>query len=258
MTRRIFISGVVSAMLMSNLGAITVFDPSNFAQNILQVLSQAKDYAEQARHYQELARQLQQQMEMVRMQTQNLQNLSKYDWQNLGALLYKMKNVYSSVEAISYDMGNVSEIFDEHYKDFEGYYGDMANASNEEERGKTFAERYRNIAKANQNTLKGTLQKLELEEKDFDSEEAIVKKLKERSANSKGNLEVLQAGNDLMAYQIDETRRLRVTLMTQANAITNYLSAQNNKEILQDAKSKKMKEGKNDWEGKSDLNAIKF
>ena len=90
MTRRIFISGVVSAMLMSNLGAITVFDPSNFAQNILQVLSQAKDYAEQARHYQELARQLQQQMEMVRMQTQNLQNLSKYDWQNLGVLLYKM------------------------------------------------------------------------------------------------------------------------------------------------------------------------
>ena len=69
---------------------------------------------------------------------------------------------------------------------------------------------------------------------------------------------MLQAGNDLMAYQIDETRRLRVTLMTQANAITNYLSAQNNKEVLQDAKSKKMKEGKNDWEGKSDLNAIKF
>nr|WP_315010213.1 hypothetical protein [uncultured Campylobacter sp.] len=88
--------------------------------------------------------------------------------------------------------------------------------------------------------------------------QAIVKKFKERSANSKGKLEVLQAGNDLMAYQIDETRRLRVTLMTQANAITNYLSAQNNKEILQDAKSKKMKEGKNDWEGKSDLNAIKF
>lgn len=237
MTRRIFISGVVSAMLMSNLGAITVFDPSNFAQNILQVLSQAKDYAEQARHYQELARQLQQQMEMVRMQTQNLQNLSKYDWQNLGALLYKMKNVYSSVEAISYDMGNVSEIFDEHYKDFEGYYGDIANASNEEERGKTFAERYRNIAKANQNTLKGTLQKLELEEKDFDSEEAIVKKLKERSANSKGNLEVLQAGNDLIAYQIDELRKLRVTLMTQTNAMTNYMAAKNNENVLESAKS---------------------
>ena len=44
-----------------------------------------------------------------------------------------------------------------------------------------------------------------------------------------------------MAYQIDETRKPRVTLMTQANAITNYLSAQNNKEILQDAKRKRGK-----------------
>lgn len=52
---------------------------------------------------------------------------------------------------------------------------------------------------------------------------------------------MLQAGNDLMAYQIDETRKPRVTLMTQANAITNYLSAQNNKEILQDAKRKRGK-----------------
>ena len=124
--------------------------------------------------------------------------------------------------------------------------------------GKSRGSPHRSYRQAIVKKFKGTLQKLELEEKDFDSEEAIVKKLKERSANSKGNLEVLQAGNDLMAYQIDETRRLRVTLMTQANAITNYLSAQNNKEILQDAKSKKMKEGKNDWEGKSDLNAIKF
>lgn len=248
MTRRIFISGALSTLLLSNVKAMTVFDPSNFAQNLFQVLNQAKDFAEQARHYQELAQQLQQQIQMVKMQIQNLKSLSSYDFRNLGILMYKIRNVFSGVEAISYDMGNVSKIFEEQYKDFDGYYDDIKNAGDEENRNKTFSDRYKKITKTNQNTLKGTLQKLELAEKDFETEETIVTKLKQRSATAQGNLEVLQAGNDLLAYQIDELRRLRTMLMTQTNALTNYYAAKNNEMILNNAKKENFyNSNKNDF-----------
>ncbi|XER93134.1 hypothetical protein V6662_00385 (plasmid) [Campylobacter fetus] len=74
-------------------------------------------------------------------------------------------------------------------------------------------------------------------ESDFDNETKIIAKLKQRSQNSKGALEVAQAGNDLIAYQIDETRKLRKVMMDQSNMMTNYMASQNNKELLQHTKN---------------------
>ncbi|MCZ6166286.1 P-type conjugative transfer protein TrbJ, partial [Campylobacter ureolyticus] len=64
----------------------------------------------------------------------------------------------------------------------------------------------------------------------------IIAKLKQRSQNSKGALEVAQAGNDLIAYQIDETRKLRKVIMDQSNMMTNYSASLNNEKILGKAK----------------------
>ncbi|MFH5269075.1 P-type conjugative transfer protein TrbJ, partial [Campylobacter coli] len=58
--------------------------------------------------------------------------------------------------------------------------------------------------------------------------------------NSNGNLQAVQATNDLLAYQIDEIRKLRSVIMDQSNMLTNYLASQNNEKILDDAKYKKI------------------
>lgn len=94
-------------------------------------------------------------------------------------------------------------------------------------------------------------------ESDFDNETKIIAKLKQRSQNSKGALEVAQAGNDLIAYQIDETRKLRKVMMDQSNMMTNYMASQNNKEMMNKAASEKLRAGKNDWEDKSKPNIYK-
>ncbi|MBT0842584.1 P-type conjugative transfer protein TrbJ, partial [Campylobacter jejuni] len=44
---------------------------------------------------------------------------------------------------------------------------------------------------------------------------------------------------DLITYQIDEVRKLRVTLMNQNNMLTNYLASQNNKDVLEQTKLEK-------------------
>lgn len=83
------------------------------------------------------------------------------------------------------------------------------------------------------------MQQLELQYQDLQNEDTIISKLKERSECSKGNLQAIQATNDLITYQIDEVRKLRVTLMNQNNMLTNYLASQNNKDVLEQTKLEK-------------------
>ncbi|HDX6305896.1 TPA: P-type conjugative transfer protein TrbJ, partial [Campylobacter fetus subsp. venerealis] len=44
----------------------------------------------------------------------------------------------------------------------------------------------------------------------------------------------------LLTYQIDEARKLRVSIMDLTNALANYMASQNNEKILDDVKYEKM------------------
>ncbi|HED7890877.1 TPA: P-type conjugative transfer protein TrbJ [Campylobacter coli] len=235
-------------------GGIPVIDVSAIA-------NQVKDYAMQLQQYEQMYSQLQQQIQMVQMQKQNLERLTKEDWDNLGTVLYQTRNVMNKVNGISYDIGNVSRKFEDTYKNFEGYSNDLENATNESERNKIYSDRYKQIAETNQNTFNGTLQQLELRYQDLESEDALIAKLKQNSQNSNGNLQAVQATNDLLAYQIDEIRKLRSVIMDQSNMLTNYLASQNNQRIMQQAKIDKFIEDtgyiEKTW-GKSNPDALKW
>lgn len=214
---------------------IPVVDVASIAQAITNYQQQITDYANQVQ-------QLQQQMQMVEMQSKNLKNLDNYQWDNLGSILYKQRQVMNGLDSISYDAGNVSSKFEKTYKSFDGYSDDFSSANDQAARNLAYSERYRQITESNQNTLKGTLQKLELSSQDLDSESSTIAALRKRSSTAEGNLQVLQANNDMLAFLVDEIRKLRVNMMDQTNAMTNYMAAQNNKEILQEANFEAMKE----------------
>lgn len=229
---------VMTCLLLSTSSfgtGIPVVDVASIAQAITNYQQQITDYANQVQ-------QLQQQMQMVEMQSKNLKNLDNYQWDNLGSILYKQRQVMNGLDSISYDAGNVSSKFEKTYKSFDGYSDDFSSANDQAARNLAYSERYRQITESNQNTLKGTLQKLELSSQDLDSESSTIAALRKRSSTAEGNLQVLQANNDMLAFLVDEIRKLRVNMMDQTNAMTNYMAAQNNKEILQEANFEAMKE----------------
>ncbi len=247
---RKFTLHVITSLVLtiSSFGAgIPTVDVASIAQAVTNYQQQLKDYVMQIQQYEQMYSQLQQQIRMVEMQSQNLKNLDNYQWDNLGSILYRQRVLMNGLNNISYDVGNVSSKFENTYKDFSGYQSDFSSASNQSVRNQAYSERYRQITETNQNTLKGTMQKLELSYQDLDSESNTIAALRKRSSNAEGNLQVLQANNDLLAYLIDEMRKLRVTMMDQSNAMTNYLAAQNNKEILKQADLEAMK--KTDFSG---------
>lgn len=248
---------LISSLIIGNnafAGGIPVIDLSAIA-------NQVKDYAMQLQQYEQMYSQLQQQIQMVQMQKQNLERLTKEDWQSLGTVLYQVRGVMNRVNGISYDIGNVSRKFENTYKNFAGYSDDLTNATNESERNKIYSDRYKQIAETNQNTFNGTLQQLELQYQDLESEDTLIAKLKQNSQNSNGNLQAIQATNDLITYQIDEIRKLRSVIMDQSNMLTNYLASQNNQRIMQQAKIDKFLENAeksgSSW-GKSNPDALKW
>ncbi|WP_258522055.1 P-type conjugative transfer protein TrbJ [Campylobacter hyointestinalis] len=256
---KFFIPFILSTQLVA--GGIPTVDVASIAQQLKGYQQQIKDYAMQLQQYQQLYSQLQQQIQMVKMQTQNLKTLSSYDWQNLNVALYQARNIMQKVDGISYDLGNVSRKFEETYKDFNGYSSDINSAKDENARNKIFSDRYKQIQETNQNTLNGTLQKLELANKEFENEDKIISDLKNRSQNAEGNLQAIQATNDLLVYQVDEARKLRVAIMDLTNALANYMAMQNNQRIMQQAKIDKFLENAENagssW-GKSNPNALKW
>ncbi|MFW0695694.1 P-type conjugative transfer protein TrbJ [Aliarcobacter butzleri] len=220
-----------------NATGIPTVDVAAIAQSIIEYKQMLEDYAMQIQQYENMVTQLQQQVRMVEMQTTNLKNLGSFNWDNLGSIIKQQKRIMNNVGGISYDLGNISNKFENTYKDFNGYENDFSNATNEKQRNKIYSDKYKEITELNQNTLNGTFQKLENSYNQIDREDQTLDNLKSRSENAEGNLQVLQASNDLLTFQIDEIRKLKTTVMDQSNAMTNYMAMQNNEKILQQSKS---------------------
>lgn len=135
----------------------------------------------------------------------------------------------SSIGAISYNVNNLTSQFDDTYKNAEELRNQYINSNNEERFMNTF-ENNKKINTNLQNISKATLEKLQADHQRLKQETQMIQKLKERSENSVGQLQATQATNDLIAYQIDELRKLRIAMMDQMNMLANVIAAQSNKE----------------------------
>ena len=61
----------------------------------------------------------------------------------------------------------------------------------------------------------------------------------QQSRSADGQLKVIQAANEIALHQTEENKKLRWTLMTQANTQAAYMAAQNEKETAKDALSER-------------------
>ncbi|MFA6760277.1 MAG: P-type conjugative transfer protein TrbJ [Sulfuricurvum sp.] len=211
---------------------IPTVDVAAILQSTMQYMQMLEDYAMQVQQYERMYEQLKQQIQMVEDSAKNLNKLDSFGFKDIKGVLKDTHNIMSRVGAISYDLGGASGQFESIFKDSSEYSQMLGSASNEEQRNTLYSNRYNQLTQTNQNTLNGTLQKLEAKYNQLDSESEDLNDLRSRAANAEGNLEVLQALSDLVAFNTDELRKLRYTIMDQSNAMLTAMAAQNNEKIL--------------------------
>lgn len=203
--------------------------------DIAAIAGQIKDFMMQVQQYEQIYSQLQQQVNMVKMAQLNLKQLSKFDWQTLDSILYQTNNVMNSVGVLSYNTENLANQFNNIYKSPETLRQNYINSTNEQRMLNSYNDNKR-INETLRITSRATLEKMKLSIKQLEEESKTIKQLKERSENSEGQLQVIQATNDLLAYQIDELRKIRIAMMDQIAMLSNLIAAQSMKEQAMEEK----------------------
>lgn len=238
--KKLTLSIVVSATLSINVFASGVIagatEPTQIAQWASDTTAWAADYAKQAQQLTTQANQLQQDIQTVQMMTQNLQDLSNFNWDSFSTSVSGLQTLMQNSNALSYSMANYDQMFNDHYEGYSDYFATAnSNSMTPEQKASSFSQKYQQLNTTNRNTIKGTLDNLNYQQSDFLNENATINTLKSNSRNAAGNKAVIQAANDIALFQVDQTRKLRATMMSQINLQAQYMATQNARNEIQEA-----------------------
>ena len=236
--KKLTLSIIAAAVLNMNVSASGVFagatEFTQMAQWGSDTAAWAADYAKQAAQLSKLTSQLQQDIMAVQMMTQNLEDLGNFDWTDFASSVSQLETVMNQANALSYSMSNYDQMFNDKFKGYAEYYNIANSSTTPGQKATSFSQQYQRITGNTRNTVKGTLDSLNLQQSDFADENSTIRTLKSNSKNAAGNKAVIQAANDIALFQVDQTRKLRSTIMNQINLQAQYIASQNERlEILQ-------------------------
>ncbi len=178
-----------------------VYDPSNYAQNVLQA----------ARALQQINNQiasLQNQTQMLLNQAKNLASLPYSSLQTIEQSLARTQQLLNQAQRLSYDVNQIDQSFQRIYP--QGYTG----ATSSQQLVVDAQERWQNSLAAYQDALKvqaGVVQNLDTTRTETDA-------LVSSSQSAVGSLQATQAGNQLIALQTKQLADLTAVIAAQSRA----------------------------------------
>ena len=185
--------------------AVPVFDPFNYAQNVLTQANTLKLTLDQA---QEIANQLQ----GLAMQVRSLRAIPNGVWGEIQSDLSALRSVVEKSQSISYDDTNLSS-------DFASAYPGFATTTN-------FTESYQRWTRNALAGIQTSLLDAGLQDRQFQSEDATLTQLQAMSDGSTGHLQALQVANMIAVQQVQQMQKLRQLQMAQMQALAGYLATQ--------------------------------
>lgn len=183
------------------LGQMVVYDPSNYAQNVLQA----------ARALQQINNQivsLQNQAQMLLNQSRNLASLPYSSVQAIEQSFARTRQILSQAQRIAYDLNRIDQEFQRLYP--QSYGG---STSSQQLLGDA-QERWRNSLTAYQDSLRVQAGVVE----NLDATRSEVNALVSSSQSAIGALQATQAGNQLIALQTKQLADLTAIIAAQSRA----------------------------------------
>jgi P-type conjugative transfer protein TrbJ len=177
-----------------------VFDPNNYAQNVLTA----------ARELQQINNQilsLQNQAQMLVNQTKNLASLPYSSLQQLQASIQKTQQLLAQAQRISFDVQQIDRAFATNYAPATSSQSDQALIAGAQ-------SRWQNSVVALQDALRVQAGVVG----NFDTNRTQTSALVNSSQGASGALQATQAGNQLLALQAQQLADLTATVVAQGRA----------------------------------------
>lgn len=197
----VMISAILVVFVPSASAQMAVYDPSNYAQNVLQA----------ARALQQINNQitgLQNQAQMLLNQSRNLASLPHSSLQAIEQSFARTRQLLSQAQHIAYDLNQIDREFQRLYPQ------SYAGSTSSQQLFSDAQERWRNALAAYQDALKvqaGVVGNLDATRSEMDA-------LVSSSQSAIGALQATQAGNQLVALQTKQLADLTAIIAAQSRA----------------------------------------
>ncbi len=196
-----FLAATVTVMLsISPASAQIVFDPNNYAQNVLQAARALEQISHQVTS-------LQNQAQMLINQARNLASLPQSSLNQIQQSIQRTQQLLGEAQRIAYDVGQIDRAFST-------TYGAASTTAPDQTLIDGARERWRNSVAGLQDAMKvqaGVVANI-------DTNRVEMSSLVTASQSATGALQATQAGNQLVALQTQQIADLTATVAAQGRA----------------------------------------
>ncbi|MDQ7084932.1 MAG: hypothetical protein Q9M36_08360 [Sulfurovum sp.] len=174
---------------------------SDIGDRALAYTSQLQQYSTQLIQYQQQVQQYANQFLSYKMMLQNIGTLPQAQWEQFTNQVMQLKNALEYGQSVSYTAANFENKFITTFKGYDKYF-EMAMADKP-----NFLPEYKNMYISTNDTVKGALKSLGLQEQDLQNDEAIMAQLKVQSETSVGQLSAVQAASQIALHQTTQLKK---------------------------------------------------
>lgn len=202
--RRLAVAGALALSVACATGPsraqFLVFDPSNYAQNVMTAANTLRQIANQITS-------LQNQAQMLLNQARNLANLPYSSLQQIQQSIQKTQSLLSQAQRIAYDVQQIDRAFSTTYAPASASQSSQALVANAQ-------ARWQNSVAGLQDTLRVQAQIVG----NLDTNRTQMSALVSASQSATGALQATQAGNQLVALQAQQLADLTAAVAAQGRA----------------------------------------
>lgn len=184
-------------------------------------------YAEQL---QQTTTQIQQYQTMLRnlvqmTPSQILDQASQKLWvdQNMAKTFKSLRRIVVAGQSTSYTLANIDQQFKSLHPGYNGFSKDF-----------NFGSAYRNWSDTSLDSIKNAMAVVSAHGEDFDNEADMMSELAGKSQTAQGQMQVLQAGNQVGIATVGQLQKLRQLQMAQMQAQNNFMAGQESKATASD------------------------
>ena len=230
--KKVFSAAALAVMLI---GSYPHQAQAYYCSNCSTWLQQALEYAAQVEELAEMVTQTQQAIKQTEMQIKNLEKLGKDLRDNPLETLLDLAKKTSQLNTYRADETLLAQIFNELFPE-QSMFADLAGATRDEieAANKKYQKHYDEWSKAIDQATQATFQLSGRQLKDLEESDELRGYLENLLNKPEGQMQAIQAGNQLAALQIQEIRQFRELAATQAQS-----------EITQQMKQEKQEEAAN-------------
>ncbi|GAA5109964.1 P-type conjugative transfer protein TrbJ [Bartonella jaculi] len=182
--------------------------------NCATIFTQMMEYAEAANTAFNTAKQLQTQIQQYKDMVQQGIKLDPLDIEGMWNSLELLNKAYEDGKSLAYNMKDLNSKFKKLYPGYENYLKNVGKINPTED--------YRRWAETGFSNARIAIQAAGINTSSFDDENKLMRRLINRSANAKGRMQAIQAGNEIATQQVKQMQMLRELMANNITLQANY------------------------------------